>query len=264
MYNKKIKPFIKWVGGKRNLVAHLHTKMPERYTHYYEPFVGGGSLFFSLNLNNGYISDINSHLINTYCVVKNSVEHLIFLLEIHRQLHCKEYYYYAREQFNEEKDPIRLAAWFIYLNKSCYNGLYRVNKKGKFNVPVGSPVKPIVFDWKNLVVCSLALQKAVISCHEFDKLVPECGAFYYLDPPYYGQYSSYDTIRFGEKEHIRLYEFCREINEVGGYFLLSNSDTEFVRELYKEYIIEEVDVHKSISCKGNGRKKSKELLIRNY
>jgi DNA adenine methylase len=258
------KPFLKWVGGKRSILPLLLERMPEEYTAYYEPFVGGGALFFETQPKTAYLSDINFYLIITYKVVRDDVDRLIKNLKIHNSRHNKEYYLKARKRLSTEKDPTKIAGLFIYINKTCFNGLYRVNKSGGFNVPMGSYKNPKIADEETLRACSAVLQGVKIAQHGFEQVKIQKGAFYYIDPPYHNTYSQYDGSGFGEKEHADLALFCKEIDKKGGYFMLSNSDTDLVRTLYKGYTIDEVQASRSVSCKAHQRGKEYELIIRNY
>lgn len=258
------RPFLKWVGGKRSIIAELLKRMPDEYDEYYEPFMGGGALYFALQPKNAHLSDVNFHLVLTFKAVRDDVEGVIRQLKIHARLHNKEYYGKARTKLFKEKDGTKLAALFIYLNKTCFNGLYRVNSGGGFNVPMGDYKNPAILDEANLRSVSILLQSADIEQHGFAQTEIHKDDFYYLDPPYHETYEGYSSAGFGDKEHTALAEFCHKINEKGGYFMLSNSDTPFVRELYKGYTIEVVSASRFISCKANQRGKENELLIRNY
>lgn len=258
------KPFLKWVGGKRSILPMLTERLPQEFNAYYEVFVGGGALFFDRQPQNAFLSDINFHLILTYQAVRDDVERLIGLLKIHADKHSKEYYLAAREKLHTEADSTKVAALFIYLNKTCFNGLYRVNKSGGFNVPMGDYKEPAILDEDTLRNDSKLLQGVSISQHSFMQIKPQKGAFYYLDPPYHKTYNSYDSGGFGDDEHKKLAELCHKIHRAGGYFMLSNSDTDFVRSLYKGYTIEDVMASRSVSCKSHQRGKENELIIRNY
>lgn len=262
--NFTAKPFIKWVGGKRSIINELLSRVPIEYNAYHEPFLGGGALFFALNPEKAYLSDINFYLIITYRAVKEDVDRLILNLKIHKKNHSLEYYQKARIRLNKEQDPVKVAALFIYINKTCYNGLYRVNKSGFFNVPMGKYADPAILDEDNLRACSLFLKNTEVMQHTFVHIKPAKKDFYYLDPPYHETYSGYDGAGFGDDEHTKLAQFCRDIDAKGGYFMLSNSDTPFVRKLYKGYNIEVVSASRFISCKANDRNKQNELIIRNY
>lgn len=258
------RPFLKWVGGKRSILSELKARLPEAYDGYHEPFIGGGALFFSIQPKEAYISDANFHLILTYKAVRDDVAGVIRNLKIHERNHSKEYYLKSRTRMFKEKDTTKLAALLIYINKTCFNGLYRVNSKGAFNVPMGDYKNPQILDEANLKNCSIILQDAVIEHHGFEHEKITKGDFYYLDPPYHETYEGYASAGFGDKEHQALAEFCRKIDQKGGLFMLSNSDTPFVRELYKGYTIEIVSASRMVSCKAHQRGKENELIIRNY
>lgn len=259
------RPFLKWVGGKRSILPELLDRIPNDYARYYEPFLGGGALFFAEQPKGAaYLSDINFHLVVTFQVVRDHVDRLIAGLKHAERKHGREFYEKARLLMFKEKDPVKIAILFIYLNKTCYNGLYRVNKSGFFNVPMGDYKKPAILDEDNLWACSKLLQGVDIAQHGFGQLRPKRGDFYYLDPPYHETYSGYSGGGFGDKEHIALAAFCDKINEAGGYFMLSNSDTAFVKTLYKKYHKENVSASRMVSCKANQRGKENELIIRNY
>lgn len=258
------RPFVKWVGGKRSILPDLLKRMPESYDAYHEPFMGGGALYFAVQPKEAYLSDINFHLVITYQAVKNDVEYLITLLKRHEKNHSKEYYLKQRDRLATEKDPIKLASVFIYINKTCFNGLYRVNRSGGYNVPMGDYKNPAILDADNLRACSKLLQGTSISQHSFKQAEIYKDDFYYLDPPYHETYSGYSGDGFGDDEHTALAEFCHKIDKKGGFFMLSNSDTPFVRKLYKGYTIETVSASRFVSCKAHQRGKENELIIRNY
>jgi len=258
------RPFLKWVGGKRSIIPELINRLPKNYGDYHEIFLGGGALYFALQPEVAYLSDVNFHLILTFKAVRDNVDQLIFNLKIHARHHNKEYYLKARKRLFKEEDPVHIAALFIYLNKTCYNGLYRVNKAGGFNVPMGNYKYPAILDEENLRNASKILQNAEIEQQDFSQAKIVKGDFYYIDPPYHQTYNGYSGQGFGDKEHSKLADFCRTINEKGGYFMLSNSDTDLVQELYKEYNKEKVLASRSVTCKANGRNKEYELIIRNY
>lgn len=258
------RPFLKWVGGKRSILPELTQRVPEEYDAYHEPFLGGGALYFTLQPKEAYLSDINFHLVLTFKAVRDNVDALVSLLKTHAKNHDKEYYGKARDRLFKENDPTKIAALFIYLNKTCFNGLYRVNKSGFFNVPIGDYKNPAILDEENLRNCSKVLQGADIKQHSFTQEEAIKGDFYYLDPPYHETYDGYSGSGFGDEEHKKLADFCREIDKKGGFFMLSNSDAPFVRELYKGYTVEIVSASRSVSCKAHQRGKENEILIRNY
>jgi DNA adenine methylase len=258
------RPFLKWVGGKRSILDVLKSKMPAQYGTYREPFVGGGALFFAVQPTRAYLADINFHLVLAYQAVRDDVDKLIALLKEHAKNHNKRNFYKSRELLCSESDATTVAALMIYLNKTCFNGLYRVNKGGGFNVPMGSYVDPALYDESVLRDDSKALQGVTVTCHPFWQTPVVREDFYYLDPPYHKTYDGYNGAGFGDEHHQRLAKFCREIHAARGYFMLSNSDTPFVRELYNGFVIEQVSASRSVSCKGAGRGKENELIIRNY
>jgi DNA adenine methylase len=258
------RPFIKWVGGKRSILPILLERMPAQYDTYCEPFLGGAALFYAVNPERAYLSDVNFTLILTYTAVRDNLDGVIAELKVLRAAHDKEAYLAARLKVAKENDPAKLAALFIYLNKTCYNGLYRVNKSGAFNVPMGSYTDPAILDEENLRAASRELGTAEIKQHSFEHLPIRARNFYYLDPPYHKTFSSYDGSGFGDTDHEKLAAFCAKLHAAGCFFMLSNSDTPFIRGLYKDFQIEVVKAGRTVSCKGNQRGKENELLIRNY
>jgi DNA adenine methylase len=258
------KPFLKWVGGKRSIVEELAKRLPAQYGTYREPFVGGGALFFHVQPPKAYLSDVNFHLMLTYQAVQIDVDRLIGILKEHEKAHNQAYFLKARERLCKEKDIMKLAGLVIYLNKTCFNGLYRVNRAGKFNVPMGSYKDPSLFDEDVLRNDSKILQGVTLWQHPFWQMTVVREDFYYLDPPYHGVFDGYDAARFGEPEHQKLAEYCKEVDTAKAYFMVSNSDTPFIRQLYKGFKIETISAARSVSCKGTGRGKENELLIRNY
>lgn len=292
----QLKPFVKWVGGKSQLVNELEKMLPadgeKVLTKYVEPMVGGGALLFNIlskyDFEQIYISDINAELINAYKVIKNNVDLLISrlteiqLLFLPMDENGRKYFYYSsRDRFNSfelnESNSIEKAALFIFLNKTCFNGLYRVNKKGQFNVPMGAYKAPCICDEDNLRNISKALQNVEMVCGDYSlsKSVIDEKSFVYLDPPYRpisetSSFTSYNADVFDDKEQIRLAQFIDEINQTGAKIVLSNSDPQnineedtFFEELYKSYKIKKVDASRMINSKSNGRGKITELLICN-
>lgn len=258
------RPFLKWAGGKRSILGELIPRMPEKYNTYYEPFLGGAALFFARQPKKAYLSELNFHLVLTYLAVRDDVERLISNLKIHEARHNKDYYLRARTRIAKEQDLTKIAALLIYLNKTCYNGLYRVNRSGAFNVPMGSYTAPAILDEENLRACSKALQDVEIKQHTFQQVPVVKENFYYLDPPYHKTFSSFDSTGFDDEDHEKLATFCRELEEAGCFFMVSNSDTPLIRRLYKGFKIERVAAMRFVSCKGNQRGKQNELIIRNY
>jgi DNA adenine methylase len=272
------RPFIKWVGGKRGLLSQIIPQVPEKFNNYFEPFIGGGALFFelySLGLlkdKNIYLFDINKELINAYNIVKNNPIELIENLKRFKEEHSKEFYYEVRawdreENFLDKSDVLR-AARFIYLNKTCFNGLYRVNSKGYHNVPIGSYKNPNICDEEVIYSASEALQSAIILNTSYKDIVQHasCGDFVYFDPPYYpltttSSFTSYSEFSFLDKEQKELFEVFNKLNEKGCSVLHSNSDTDFIKNLYRDFSIKEVQANRFINSKSSGRGKIKEVLI---
>lgn len=263
-------PFVKWVGGKRSLLSEIHARLPRKFGNYYEPFVGGGAVFFSLSdrLERAFLSDHNLELVITYNVIKREPENLIRQLKEHARDHGKEYYYHVRSL--PEEDPVKKAARFIYLNKTCYNGLYRVNRAGKFNTPMGSYKNPNIVQEETILACHRALQKAEISWYDFEKIEPERGDFVYIDPPYHPtdevSFTEYTKNNFTEKDQERLRDFAVKLHKAGVQVMLSNSSTQFVRDLYKNRFFQHhaVQAPRFVNCKPDRRGAVDELIITNY
>lgn len=266
-------PIVKWVGGKRQLMFELIANMPKSFNRYFEPFVGGGALFFELQPNNAYISDINEELINLYNVVKDDVNNLIEDLGNHNT--SKEYFLQIR---NIDRTPeyknltnIQRASRFIYLNRTCFNGLYRVNSRGQFNVPFGNYKNPKIINDNNLLNCSKLLQNTEIKCADFSDIlsIVNKGDFVYFDPPYMplnetSNFTSYTKNGFDTNMQIKLKNVCDELDSMGVMFMLSNSDTNFINNLYKNYSIKKVFASRAINANADGRGKITEVLVRNY
>ena len=268
------KPFIKWAGGKYRIAEHLNSYKPKEFNTYYEPMVGSGGLFFSNPPKKAYLSDINSKLIDTYKAIKDNVvfEHLLnSLWDLERIPHTKEGYNKIRDKFNEDSLHIlETASYFIYLNKMCFNGLYRENSKGHFNVPMGDK-RTFMIDDKNLRSVNELLQNVEIACHSYEDIKPKKGDFVYFDPPYipldkvsFTQYSKSD---FGEKDHRKLAEFCSKLDKRGVNYMISNSNTDMTKDIYvhSEHIeFHEIQVMRTISGSKNNRGLAGELIITNY
>jgi len=270
--NKKSKlriprPFLKWAGGKTQLLNEIACILPSFEGRYIEPFVGGGALFFELEPKLAMIADINLELVNTYIAVRDNVEELIEKLSLFR-FEKNEYY---RIRDTEHRDKVSIAARMIYLNKTCFNGLYRVNKKGKFNVSIGSYKDPVICDAENLRACSRVLQTAAILIDSFQEIEHWAreGDFVYLDPPYIpvsvtANFVSYSAGRFPISSHEKLFEIFKILSEKGVYLMLTNSDTAWTREKYADFNIHEVSANRSINSKGISRGKVSELIVTNY
>ena len=278
---KEYKPFVKWAGGKRGLLKQILPLIPKEFNNYYEPFVGGGALFFEL-FSKGLlqnkkvvISDINSELINSYNIIKNKPSELIYILKEYKKNHSKEFYYKVRELDRKDNysnlPDVEKAARFIYLNKTCFNGLYRVNKKGFFNTPIGSYKNPNIADEETILNASEALQNAIIKEQSFEKVLETAQKedFVYFDPPYYplnetSNFTSYDSNTFLENEQIKLYEVFDNLAKKEVFVLESNSDTPFIKELYKNYEINTIQANRFINSKADKRGKIGEVLIRSF
>lgn len=275
------KPFVKWAGGKRQLIPELLKHIPKNFNNYFEPFIGGGALFFELyNLGilkdkKVYLFDINEELINAYKIIKDYPNELIEKLKDFKAKHNKEFYYKIRELDRNEDytnlDNIIKAARFIYLNRTCFNGLYRVNKKGYFNVPMGKYKDPKIIDEENILAVSKALQNTIIKHCDYKEVLNYANSndFIYFDPPYYplnetANFTSYTQYNFLEKEQIELFETFKTLIKKDCVVLESNSDSDFIKNLYKEFRIEKVLANRAINSKGNKRGKITEVLIRSY
>lgn len=281
MLVSNIKPFVKWAGGKNGLINSLISFIPKNFNSYFETFVGGGALFFylkNLNILNSkkiYLNDKNTELINAYKQIKINPNKLLEELEILKNNHSKEYFYKIRNldrdfDFYSLSEVFR-AARFIYLNKTCFNGLCRYNAKGNFNTPIGSYKNPKIYD-KDLIFSVYDVLKNVsITNKDFEvvSLKAKKGDFVYFDPPYYplnktSSFVSY-TDNFSANEQIRLYKLFKMLDCEGIKVLQSNSNTDFIKELYKDFEIIEVISKRAINCKGDKRGKITELIIRgNY
>lgn len=265
------KPFLKWAGGKKQLLDTLLSVFPKQADTYFEPFVGGGSVFFGLasakRFGKAVLNDVNSELINCYRVIRDFPEELMGQVQklpiseaIFKELRAKDPMSYS---------PVRRAARTLYLNKTGFNGLYRVNKQGKFNVPWGKYKKPTIYVEENILACSVALNRFVsLTSKDFVDAVREAkaGDLVYFDPPYVelsqtSNFKSYTSAGFSENDHYRLAVCFRELVERGVAVVASNSDTELVREIYKDWEIQDVQAKRSINSKGDSRGAVSELII---
>ena len=295
---KKVKPFLKWAGGKGQLLHEIEKYYPfkdKTITKYVEPFVGGGAVVFDIlskyNLKNVYISDINTDLINTYDVIKNSVDELIDILMFMQNEFVpmnkndrKAYYLTKRERFNDLKVNsnknmnIEKAALMIFLNRTCFNGLFRVNKQGLFNVPMGSYKNPMICDKENLHYVFEKLQNVTIACKNYtesSKFIDD-STFVYIDPPYRpitdtASFTAYTEKLFNDEEQIKLAKFVDDMHKKGAKILISNSDPknsntndDFFDNIYSSYKIKRVEAARMINRNGEARGKIKELLISNF
>ena len=274
----KAKPFVKWAGGKRQILDKLKKLVPEDFNTYYEPFVGGGALLFDLAPENAVINDSNEELINVFNVLCNEKKYskMCRYLNKFERKHDEEFYYEIRnidrnkKKFNKLNDSKR-AARTIYLNKSCFNGLYRVNSKGEFNVPFGKKTKVNTYDGENLlnVHSYLTLNNISILCTDFEDAVSTAkeGDFVYFDPPYDSDtstFNSYTEDGFNKDEQRRLAKVFKELDEKGVKVMLSNHNTILIKELYKDYNFYVIEAKRSINSNGKKRGKVEEVIITNY
>ena len=294
-----VKPFIKWAGGKGQLLKEIKKIYPfenKKIDKYAEPFIGGGAVLFDIltnyDIKKAYISDVNKELINIYKVIQNKAEDLITFLKKFEEDYLpleneerKEYYIQKREEYNNWKKRYNAenieemgAALFIFLNKTCFNGLYRVNKKGEFNVPMGAYKKPLICDEENLRNISILLKNVEIICADYTKsenFIDE-NTLVYFDPPYRpltetASFTSYTEFSFNDEEQIRLAEFIKTLNSKNIKVILSNSDPKnvnqddnFFDDLYKGFNIRRIRASRMINSKGSSRGKITELLINNF
>lgn len=264
------RPFLKWAGGKSKLIPQYRPYLPQEFVNYFEPFLGGGALFFALLPKSAYLGDINGNLINLYTCIRDDVEVLITSLKVHQANHKKDYYYQIRAANPDNK--IERASRLLYLNKTCFNGLYRENSKGQFNVPIGSYKNPKICDPNLLRHSSQALANKHIANYSFERVLDEARGyqdFVYFDPPYYplnptSNFTSYSRHSFGEKEQIKLQEVFTQLANRGVQVMLSNSDCSFIRDLYQDYQIREILAARAINSKAERRGRIKELLITSY
>jgi DNA adenine methylase len=263
------KPPIKWAGGKSQLLSQFIPLFPERIEYYIEPFLGGGAVFFYLLPSKAVLIDSNEELVNFYKVVQGNLTDLLKDLEKHQN--TRDYFYQIRAADVNKMTEVERASRFLYLNKTAYNGLYRVNRKGQFNVPFGNYKKPKIKDEENLKQVSKALQEAEILTGDFELVLKyaQKGAFIYLDPPYHplsvtASFTSYTSNDFDVEDQKRLAEVFRILDQKGCLVMLSNSDTPLIKELYRGYNITKVYARRAINCKGNKRGVITELVIRNY
>jgi DNA adenine methylase len=264
------RPFLKWAGGKTALLPELLKHVPESYGTYYEPFVGGGALFFALCPKNAVLGDMNERLVRTYRALADNVENVITRLLLHASNHGDEYYYETRDIPIDDCDDSMLAAWFIYLNKTCFNGLYRVNRSGKFNVPIGSYKNPTICDVDNLRACSAALEGVKIRCSDFEKVVASAkkGDFCYCDPPYVpmnktSNFTSYTASGFTYADQRRLRDCALALKRRGVHVMLSNSATPEVEDLYarEDFTLHRVECRRSVNSKAGKRGPVSEFII---
>lgn len=274
--NKLVSPVLKWVGGKRQIIEQIKKYIPQNISTYYEPFIGGGAVLFELQPKKAVINDVNSELMNLYDVIQNNVDELIEELRLHKN---EEAYFYEIRELDRDKkkygsfSAVQRAARIIYLNKTCYNGLFRVNRAGEFNTPFGRYKNPNIVNEVTLKAVSNYFKKAQITlvCRDFEEVLKGAkkGAFVYLDPPYdpasyTSSFTGYNKGGFDQNEQVRLKNMCDKLNKKSINFLLSNSATDFIKELYKDYKIEIIQAKRAINSKADKRGTVDEVLVMNF
>lgn len=278
--NKKnviLSPVVKWVGGKRQLLNDIIPLLPDHFSTYVEPFVGGGALLFEIQPKKAIVNDLNHELINLYKVIKDNPNELLLLLEEHELNNSEEYFYQIRaldrSKSYDDMSDVEKAARIIYLNKTCYNGLFRVNQSGQFNSPYGKYKNPNIVNKPVVLAMANYFQNNNITLLNGDYKMAlkklRKGAFVYFDPPYMpisssSSFTGYTENGFDKKQQIELKEECDKLNSRGIKFLLSNSDHPFIRDLYKDYEIITVRAKRSINSNSNKRGEINEVLVRNY
>ncbi len=267
------RPFVKWVGGKSQLLSELIARIPNTFGNYYEPFIGGGALFFALQPKRAFLSDLNEELINAYTVVRDQPQALIRNLRSHK--YESEYFYRVRNADRSTTyarwSSVRRSSRFIFLNKTCFNGLYRVNSKGHYNTPFGRYVRPRIVDQPNLLACSRALQRVSLAVAPFSDIEKKIkrNDFVYFDPPYVplsstSSFTQYYREGFDLAMQRELFELCRRLDRRGVRFMLSNSSAPFVLDLYRRFNVELIGASRSINSKGSARGKINEVVVTNY
>lgn len=274
------KPFVKWAGGKRQLIPIITSHIPNKFERYFEPFLGGGAVFFHLisqdKKSKWFISDLNSDLVLSYITIRDNIKELISSLEFHAKNYAKNssvYYYKIRE--NNPKNQVDKVSRLIFLNKTCFNGLYRVNSKGKFNVPLGKYINPNIVNKENLLAVSKTLQSKdiIIKCQDFEDALKSAGSddFVYLDPPYQpvsttASFTSYTDNNFDFTDQKRLFVKFKSLDKRGVKVLLSNSKSTEILELFREFKdgIVEINANRFINSVSQKRTGHTELLIKNY
>ena len=264
------KPVIKWAGGKTQLLKEIKARMPKEYNHYYEIFFGGGALYFDIMPKKATINDCNLELINMYNQIKTNLNELMSKLNEFQDEHSEEHYLKIRDDFNMRiNNPEELglldAAELIYLNKMGYNGLYRVNSNGLYNVPSGHKKKCVIYQKDNLKEVSEILKHTKIYSRDFEEIGNKAkkGDFVFIDSPYFDTFDTYQKGGFLKEDHERLCKLYKKLSKRGVYCLLTNSNTDFIKELYKDFNIDIVQVKRMINC--NGKKRTgEEVIITNY
>ncbi len=275
----KAKPFVKWAGGKRQIIDKLLKLVPIDFNTYYEPFVGGGALLFELSPKTAVINDSNKELMNVYKLIStdSGYEEVVKILNNYEKKHNEKFYYQIRNLDKDKKKfakltPAERAARTIYLNKACFNGLYRVNSKGEFNVPFNKKLHINTYDAQNMILAYVYFQTNNITMlsTDFEEAVKAAqkGDFIYLDPPYDSEnettFNDYTENGFGKDEQIRLAKVYKDLSDRGCYVMLSNHNTTLINELYKDFNIHIITAKRNINSKGEKRGKVEEVIITNY
>lgn len=265
------RPFIRWAGGKQSLVKWLHSFLPERFERYFEPFLGAGALYFYFAPTNSYLSDINQPLVNCYNAIKTNPELVYKYLRSFGNSHSRQFYYRVRDEYNENINTFscKQASRFIYLVQSSYNGIYRVNLNGAYNVPYGK-VLPSLPNRDQLIETCKVLSSSNIQCHSYEKIIEEVrpGDFVYFDPPYpkingTSNFQHYTKARFPFMEQVRLAEIANSLDRMGVLVLVSNADLPEIRDLFPGWLVQNCEVTRYVSSKSY-RHKVSEIIIRNY
>ncbi|MBO1347191.1 MAG: DNA adenine methylase [Hormoscilla sp. GUM202] len=264
-----LRPFLKWAGGKNRLIPQYQPYFPKSFNTYYEPFLGGGAVFFHLQPQDAVLTDINPELINTYCCVKEQVEEVIDILHKHQRQHSQDYYYKMRSHI--PSPDIERAARFIYLNRTCFNGLYRENSKGKFNVPIGKYKNPQICNPELLRSASatLRMRNVKIEKNSFEYVLEFANSsddFVYFDPPYYpvsstSDFTAYSRDFFSKNDQTELKEIFVKLAGRGVKVMLSNSDCDFILDLYSQFKIHKISAPRSINSNGKKRGNVSEILV---
>lgn len=275
----KARPFLKWVGGKTQLLSQFEAYYPKDFNNYFEPFLGGGAVFFDLSPVTAHLNDVNTTLIAAYKNLKNKPNEIVRILKRldtqYKKGNIEErsiLFYRIRESFNNlPSAEIKKTAYLIFLNKTCFNGMYRENSSGGYNSPFGKYKKPSILDQENLFKVSKTLKKVKLTSLPFEKALASTrkGDFIYFDPPYHplnktSNFTSYHKDSFTEDDQLRLRDIFVDLDKRGCFVMLSNSYTDFIKGTYKEFRQEVVMANRSINCKASGRGKIEELLIMNY
>lgn len=272
-----LQPFTKWTGGKRQLLPVIRELIPKTYNRYFEPFVGGGALFFDLAPKDAVINDFNAELINCYQQIKDNPQELIEILKVHQEYNSKEYYLDLRSADRDERidmmSEVQRAARILYMLRVNFNGLYRVNSKNQFNVPYGRYKNPKIVDEELISAISVYLNnnQLEIKVGDFEKAIVDVrtGDFVYFDPPYIplsetSAFTSYTHEGFSFADQVRLRDVFKRLSDTGAYVMLSNSSSALVEELYKDFNIHYVEATRTNGAKSSSRGKISEIIVTNY